>query len=440
MMGTMAGRMLATLALVPAIAAAQGAGAAARPISIDDAVKLAQKNQPTTVLARNSVRQSESAVRFSKMNFLPSLSLSYNARQNGGTQFIQGVPVPISGNLWSYTRGLNSSVTLFDGGTKWYAYKTSEANLDAADAGEISARYSVALSVKTQYYNVLAAREAEAAANRQLEQNVQQLKVASAKMAVGTATLADSLSAAIGVANARLAILNARNSLENANAGLTRLIASPFPVTAMESDTADVGRVELSEATLTQMVIEGPPVKQALANVSAAKAAETSASVPGYLPSVTLTGQYGQNPKGSPTFDWGGGATTVSNSLSFGVSYTVFDNYRRENSIVIARVAEDNAEANLRDARYFAQQNLTTFLNNYQTAQETIALQLVTIASATENLRVVTQQYNLGTKQLLDVLTAQASLDQARSNLIAARLNARVAKANIEALIGRDLK
>ena len=41
---------------------------------------------------------------------------------------------------------------------------------------------------------------------------------------------------------------------------------------------------------------------------------------------------------------------------------------------------------------------------------------------------------------LLDVLTAQASLDQARYNLIAARLNARVAKANIEALIGRDLK
>ena len=60
--------------------------------------------------------------------------------------------------------------------------------------------------------------------------------------------------------------------------------------------------------------------------------------------------------------------------------------------------------------------------------------------SGLENLRVITQQYNLGTKQLLDVLTAQASLDLARSNLIAARLSARVAKANIEALIGRDLK
>jgi outer membrane protein len=439
MMGTMAGRMLATLAFVPAFAVAQGTNAA-RPISIDDAVRLAQRNQPTTVLARNSVRLNESNVRTSKLAFLPDLRLNYSARQSGGTQFISGVPVPVSGNLWSYTRGLSSSVTLFDGGTKWYSYRSAEANLDAADMSEISARYSVALSVKTQYYNVLAAREAEAAANRQLEQNLQQLKVASAKMAAGAATLADSLSAAIGVANARLAILNARNSLENANAGLTRLVASPFPVTAMESDTADVARVDLNEASLTQMVIDGPPVRQALANLSAAKASETSASVPGYLPNISLAAAYGQNPKGSPTFDWGGGPNTVSNSLNFAVSYTVFNNYTRENLIVAARVAEDNAEANLRDARYFAQQSLTTFLSNYRTAQETIALQLVTIAAAEENLRVVNQQYNLGTKQLLDVLTAQASLDQARSNLIAARLNARVAKANIEALIGRDLK
>jgi outer membrane protein len=439
MIGTMAGKIFTTLALMPIIAVAQGTDAA-RPISVDDAVRLAQKNQPTTVFARNSVRQNESSVRTSKLAFLPSLSLSYSARQSGGTQFIQGVPVPLSGTPWSYSRGLSSNVTLFDGGTKWYAYRSAEANLDAADMSEISARYSVALNVKVQYYNVLAAREAEAAANRQLEQNLQQLKVSSAKMAAGAATRADSLSAAIGVANARLAILNARNNLANANAGLTRLVASPIPVTAMESDTADVGRVDLNEASLTQMVIDGPPVRQALSSLSAAKAAETSASVPGYLPQITLGASYGQNPKGSQTFDWGGGPNTVSNSLNFSVGYTVFNNYQRENAIVAARVAEDNAEANLRDARYFAQQNLTIFLSNYRTAQETIALQLVTITSAEENLRVVNQQYNLGTKQLLDVLTAQTSLDQARSNLIAARLNARVAKANIEALIGRDLK
>jgi outer membrane protein TolC len=53
---------------------------------------------------------------------------------------------------------------------------------------------------------------------------------------------------------------------------------------------------------------------------------------------------------------------------------------------------------------------------------------------------VVQQRYNLGTSSLLEVLQAETTLDNARAQLINARVNARIAKANIEALIGRDLK
>ncbi|MDE3129469.1 MAG: TolC family protein, partial [Gemmatimonadota bacterium] len=45
-----------------------------------------------------------------------------------------------------------------------------------------------------------------------------------------------------------------------------------------------------------------------------------------------------------------------------------------------------------------------------------------------------------GAKTLLDVLTAQSTLATARQNLIQARLAARTAKAQIEALIGKDLE
>ena len=41
---------------------------------------------------------------------------------------------------------------------------------------------------------------------------------------------------------------------------------------------------------------------------------------------------------------------------------------------------------------------------------------------------------------MLDVLTSQTTLDQARAALIQARYDARIAKAQVEALVGRDLK
>jgi outer membrane protein len=49
------------------------------------------------------------------------------------------------------------------------------------------------------------------------------------------------------------------------------------------------------------------------------------------------------------------------------------------------------------------------------------------------------QRYSVGGSTLLDVLASQTQLDQARRDLIRARYDQRVAKAQIEALIGREL-
>ena len=428
---------LAAAVALPATGAAQG-GSDPQPIALADAVRLAQRNSPTTVQARNAERGSEQSVRSSMAAFFPTLSLSAASNQRGGTQFVNGNPLPISGQPWSYSRGLNTSVNLFDGGQRWNQYKTSLANVDRDASSEVTARYSVALNVKTQYFQVLAARETESAARRQLEQAQQQLKVAATKMAAGAATRADSLASAIAVGNARLAILNAQNSLGNANAGLTRLIASPIVVTAVASDTSVMGAVTIDEAAISAMVLEGPAVKQAQATLVAAQAAH-KASTSTYLPSLQLTGSYSLAPKGSDTFNWGGGPTTTSTNLGFSLNYTIFNNFTRETQLVNARITEDNAEASLRDAKFGARQNLTTFVNNFSTAQQRVELQLLTITQADEALRVVQQRYNLGTAQLLEVLQAQTTLDNARAALIQARLDARTAKANIEQLIGRDL-
>jgi outer membrane protein len=425
--------------IAPALAAAQQGADNPRPISIDDAVRLAVLNSPLTVASRNGELSGEAGVKFAKYQFLPSLALNYSASNQGGTQFIQGVPVPLSGLPWSYSRSISSNLTIFDGGAHWYDYKAAGATLDAAAASDVSQRYAVALSVKTQYFAILAAREQEAAARRQLEEAQQSLQVSAAKMIAGAATRADSLTAALAVGTAQLAIITAQNLLVNANASLTRLVASPVMVTAVAADTSDIGHMDVDEGALTKMALEGPSVRAAVASYQATTAMHKAATT-SYMPSISASGSYGQNPKGTQGYTFGGGPTTTSTSLRLTASYNIFNNYSREQTLILARIAEDNAQANVRDAQFAAQQNLTQFLVNYQTAEQTITLQLLQIQSATENLRVQTQRYNIGTALQVDVTTAQAALDLARFNLISARLSARTAKASIEALIGRDIK
>lgn len=429
-------RLAAGLALGPALAAAQQGEP--RAVSLDEAVKLAQQNAPSTVQARNALRTGDASVRSAISQYIPSLNLTGSAGQSGGTTFFQGQLVPFKGDAWSYAKGYSMNLQLFDGGQRWYNYKAATANVDAFTANEVAARFNVALSVKQQYYAALAARESESAANRQLEQAQENLKVAQLKVVAGTATRSDSLRAAIQVANARLAILTAQNNVRVANAALTRLVGSATPVTAVAADTADVAMIAIDSTEFAKLAEDGPTVRQAAAQLAAARSTHAAARTP-YLP--TLSASYRSNMNNSNNrFTWGGGPSSNSNNLSFNFSYPLFNNYAREQTLTVAQVNEANAEATYRDVRLGQLQTLTQLIGTLRTAQERVQIQMVTIASAEEDLRVQKQRYNLGASTLLDVLTSQTTLDNARAALIQARFDARTTKAQVEALVGRDLK
>ncbi|MBA4071536.1 MAG: hypothetical protein C0497_06835 [Gemmatimonas sp.] len=426
------------LAAPIALAAQQPGGDGARPIALDEAVQQAQRNAPAAVTARNALRTSAAAVRTAYAQYIPSLSVSGSGARQGGEIFFQGRLVPYSGSPWSFSRGLSANLELFDGGRRWYNLRAAEANVDAADASETSQRYNIALQVKQQYFAVLAARESEAAARRQLEQATEQLKSSTAKVRAGAATKSDSLRSAIQVGNARLAMLTAQNNLRVANAGLSRLVGAADVVTAMPADTAEMGRIVLDSARLTAMALDGPSVRQAEAALVAARTSKKAAKTP-YMPTISSSYSLSGN-NTSDTFDWGSGRIPKQNSLRFSLNFPLFNNLSREENVLRTSVAEDNAVAALRDARLAQQQSLVQFLGAFRTAEERVAIQLSSVAAAEEDLRVQQQRYNLGASVLLDLLTSQTTLDQARASLIQARYDARIAKAQVEALVGRDLK
>ena len=90
-------------------------------------------------------------------------------------------------------------------------------------------------------------------------------------------------------------------------------------------------------------------------------------------------------------------------------------------------------------AQLAAQQSLAQALGTLNLAQERIRIQQETVVSAEEDLRVQTERYELGAATLLDVLTSQTTLNQARLALIQARFDARIARAQLEAIVGQDL-
>jgi outer membrane protein len=426
--------LAAALATPPALAA-QGD---ARPITLDEAVRLARRNAPASVQARNQIRSTAAVVRTRYGAFLPTLSFGGGAQTQQGQRYSVDLDSIIRQDApWRANHSLSSNLDLFSGGRRYFDLMTARANVDAAEATEVSQSFAIARDVKQQYFAVLAAREQQAAAKVQLEQAQQQLRAAVARVAAGAATMSDSLRSIIQVGNARLATLNADNALATANATLSRLVGSEVIVTAAASDTATVATVSMTDAQLFDLVEQGPAVKQSQAQVAAAKQGKRSALSP-YLPTLSmgLSQSFTATEDG---FGFLGDGRNKNLSTNLRLSFPIFNGLSREQQVVTARIAEENAEANLRDARLNARQQMVAQLGAFRTAEARVEIQRQSVLAGEEDLRVQQERYNLGAGTLLDLMTSQSTLITARQALIQARLDARTAKAQLEALVGRDL-
>ena len=421
--------------LAAALASVASAQEAPRPITLDEAVRLAQQNAPLAVQARGQLRSSDATVRGAYAAFLPDVNLNMSRSWEGGTRTVQaGRPVG-DGSAWSSSSGASFSLQLFDGGSRWSEVRRSRAQQDAAEANDVNQRFQIALDVKQAFYDGLAARESEAAARTQLAEAQLQMQTATARMAAGAATKSDSLRTVIQLGNAQLAIITAQNALRTAEATLTRLVATPFPVTPAE-DTLSAQPITIDSVSLERLALDGPAIRQAAAQWQVARASQ-KASRSSYFPTISMS--YSRGASGDDLgYGWND-PFRYSSNLRFTASYPFFNRLNREEQRVSADVQEANAEAAFRDARFATRQQLTQFLGALRTAEARIAIQRASVAAAEEDVRVQQQRYAVGASRLLDLLTSQTELNNARAALIQARYDYRIAKAQLEALVGRSL-
>jgi outer membrane protein len=432
-------RYFVLAALVPAALSAQPSQDSARPISLAEAVQLAQQNAPQMVAARNNINANEATVRTRWSAFLPTLSGNVSSSWGAGQVFDNKGDIVSRNNVtpWNWSRRVSANWLVFDGGDRNFQLRAARANVDAAEANAVATEFSVAYSVSQQFYAALAARESRAAAMTALTEAEQNQRAAKARIASGAATRSDSLRAVISVGNQQLAVMTAENDLQNANAALTRLVGTPFTVTAAESDTA-LSPVAVDSVELARLLDSSPAMRSAQASVAAASAGVRSSRTD-YWPSITTS--YGlTNNIADTSFAFWQGRTLQNKSFSLSMSVPIFNGLGREETVQRAKITEMNARATLRDAQLLAQQQLVQYLGQLRLAQARIAIQQASLEAAQEDLRVQQQRYALGASTQLELLTTQTQLNSARYNLVNARYQVRIAKAQLEQLLGREIR
>jgi outer membrane protein len=433
--------LLAPLLMASAMTVPVALDTAARPISLAEATTMAERNAPAVIQAQGTVRIDEASVRSAYASFLPNISLSTGfVRQlpsQAGTRVENGQVITVASQPWSQSAGLVANVDLFTGGGHFFELNRARAEAIGARAALVGQRYSAVLAAKQQFFAALAASESREAAQATLQQAQQQLQVSILRLRQRVVTRSDSLRSQITVQNARLAVLQAQNNLAAANASLTRATGATSLVTAAADDSLDRPTLALNESELRTLALQGPATQQARASREAAGASLRSAWG-SFLPTISVG--YARNGFGtSDAFGFDPSGLGYSGSVRLSASVPIFDQYQRAQGLTVAHVQRDNAEASLRDAQLQSLEGLVQSLGDFRTAAERVSTQRTTVDAAAEDLREQQQKYQIGVATLLDVLASQATLDQARQNLVQARYDQRVAKARLEALVGRNL-
>jgi outer membrane protein TolC len=337
----------------------------------------------------------------------------------------QGRPVQPTGfDYESYSFTLGSSMNLFDWGANVKYLKSAKRGAEAAEYGLQYEKDVVTARVIRAYYNlvrdqylILVEEESVLAAQRNLDQ-------VNAFFAIGSNTKADVLQARVRLGNTKFGLITAKNNAEISRATLaTQLnfplnksfsVDSSLAVTAVHPNLED--EIEYMLGHRSDLLGTRKMVEAASDNVTAVQNSR--------WPSLAATFNYGWNDRQFPD-----GVNFFESEYNWNVgvflNWDIFDRYQTKSAILEARAQNRIAEYNLQQAKLDAILDVKTIYLSLNEA---------------ENLRLAEERYRVGAGTILETNDAQVSLTQARSELVRAKCDYLISRAELQRATGRPVK
>lgn len=427
-------RLAASLVVAGALAAAAGPAVAQhqtgpRRVTLDEAVRIALRNNPGRAQSAAGVDQARAGRLDAYGDFLPNIDLGYGFR-DASTGRLDPTGQSITTTSW--TMQLGADILLFDGFRRFNRLDAAQQDVAAERARHRRNRYETVLEAKRAFYDAVAARELVRVEQDRVKRQRDQLEFVRQQLEVGQANRSDLLRSRVDLNNARLDLLNAENDARAATFELARVLGTSERVAPAEAATLEVDTLSFDREQLVQRALErGPSVRSARAAVEAAES-EVATTHSMFLPSLSLQGGWAWQNREFPPGDrsW---SVTLQGSLP------VFDGLQRESRISRSRAEAEAARAELRATRLRIRAEVDDAYSQMESALAAVELAEQTVKLSREDLRVTRERFRLGLASILDLQSAQITLKQAEADLVRRRFDYRIGLARLESLVGADL-
>lgn len=434
-----------SLLIAPGIADAQGgrkqsslpanAPTGVLRLTLDQAVNLALKQNPTAQIAVLTAAESVQDKNVARAALLPQASLNVTdsvERINVEAFFgkkIPGVSQHI-GPFQIFSAGPNFSAPVFDL-TLWKRYQAARETANASKADSLSTREQVILLVVSQYIGTLrAVADVRASESRvELAQALYDQAADLQKEGVGTGI--DTLRANVELQNEKQRLLEAQNDRETSLYGLSRLL-NLDPRQSIELGNSlnffDTPQPDVA-VSIESALAERQEWKSLEEQIKAA-GFQKKASQESRLPALTFNGNWAYEGASSTT-----GIPTYNYSAL--VSVPLFTGGRIQAEIVRADLEIQKLEQQQEDLRNQIALDVKTALINLDSARSQVQVANLGVQLSKEEVDQARDRFKAGVANNIEVIQAQDSLARANDNQIAALYRFNQARADFARSIGQ---
>jgi len=392
-----------------------GVAARLNALTLADVIDVALGNNPQTRMSWAQSRSAAASYASSRGRWLPTLQADASG---GPSRAISSNPARVPADRSTVTTTLSLQYLLFDFGARGGAMAAAREALFAADLTHNGTVQAVVLQSEGAYFGYQAARGLFDASRQSVATAQANLAAAERRHDVGLATIADVLQARTALAQSRLASQTAEGNLQAARAQLALALGMaanvPFDVVSDTGATPVAVLAENVDSLIVRAVRERPDVMAARASARQG-AQQVRVAQSALLPSLTMGANRGQSYSNAPALD----GTTFA--LTFGVSIPLFNGLSRESDVAAARENAAVSAARADQAQLNAAAQVWTSYWALQTSTQRVATAAELLASATRSEEVARGRYAEGVGSILDLLTAQSALADARAQAIQSR-------------------
>jgi outer membrane protein len=434
-----------SLMVTPVVAGGQGNGkqdallgtapTGVMRLTLDQAVSLALKQNPTAQIAIITAAESVQDKNVARAALLPQANLSVtdtaervNVEAFFGKKF-PGIPQH-AGPFQIFSAGPTFSAPVFDL-TLFRRYQAARETVNASKADSLSTREQVILLVVSQYIGTLrAVANVEASQSRvELAQALYDQAADVQKEGVGTGI--DTLRANVELQNEKQRLLEAEADRETSLFGLSRLL-NLDPRQRIELGDSlsffDTPQPEVA-ASIDSALLERQEWK-ALQQQLKAAGLQKKASSESRLPKVDFTGNWaylgGSSTTGIPTYNY-----------EAAISVPLFTGGRIHAEIVRADLEIQKLQQQEDDLRNQIALDVKTALINLDSARNQVAVANLGVQLSKEEVDQARDRFKAGVANNIEVIQAQDSLARANDNQIAALYRFNQARADFARSIGQ---